>query len=164
MDIQKIENILKQLNPQAAAGKSGFDNRLISWMVVNNNYDLARILVRLINIILKHQLPAPVRKILLYSSGVFLGKEKHGVLDYDVRPIVVTDTLIRILDKLVIAFTPTTQIRDIIGPYQSIGERRALEMSGFSIDQILRIQKEHDDICLDRWMQSMHTIQHLEHT
>jgi hypothetical protein len=49
--------------------------------------------------IIEQGIPEQIRDLLLYSKGVALGKQKNGVQDADIRPIVICDSIIRLIDR-----------------------------------------------------------------
>ena len=125
--LKMIKNQFRKLNKSAAPGLNGIDNKLLLWIIANDdNYDFIQELVYFIEQVMHSQFPEIVRKLFMFSSGMAIGKEKDGIFDHDVRPIIITNALIRLVDKIIMACHKEER-RQLIGPYQLIGQKEALE-------------------------------------
>ena len=86
------------------------------------------------------QFPKIIRKLFMFASGMAIGKEKDGIFDHDVRPIIITNSLIRLVDKVIMA-CHREERKELIGPYQLIGQKAALEKGMVITTQMQRLQK-----------------------
>ena len=80
-------------------------------------------------------------------------KSIKGQFDYDVRPIVVAPSIIRMLDKVIMALHGAER-RELVGPFQLMGKRQALEIGKVVIAQAKRIQLKCSNLALlsiDAW-------------
>ena len=117
------------MNPKASAGKIGISNKLLLWMIKRDDvYDGVNLIMKLMEKILYYGLSALIYDLMMDSNGMIYGKENTGQFDYDVRPIVVTPSIIRLLDKVVMALHGAER-RELVGPFQVMGRRQALETS-----------------------------------
>ena len=95
--------MIENSNKYAAAGKGAIGNKLFQWMITQSaKYNFINILIKLIKKILNGKILNTVRQILLHAKGLILEKSKNGVSNGDVRPIVILDALIRLIDKIMI--------------------------------------------------------------
>ena len=107
----------------------GVNNEVMLWILDNDKtYKFVAALKSICKSLVVQGYPEYVRRILLYSKGLPLGKSKNGIPDYDVRPMIITDALIRIVDKLIYHNVPKEIRKTAMGTFQMIGERSACEL------------------------------------
>jgi len=140
-------NIVKTINPQSIGGLFGIENSIIVYGL-NTEPQLGTVLYKLIKLVIEKGLPSIVRDILILSKGIPIGKEKNGIPDYDIRPIIVTDGLIRIIDKCALANVKKELREELYGPYQSINVNNALEIANAALDNALEIQKKYNEMAI----------------
>ena len=86
-----------------------------------------------------------ISHLMTYSRGLPLGKEKDGIPDHGIRPIVILDSIIRILDELGMDNIPTEGRRNAMGQHQMIGVIRGCEISTVAVDFASDFIGEHDE-------------------
>ncbi len=91
--------------------------------------------------IIEYKAPDFIREPLMYAKGLPLGKEKYGIPDYDIRPVIITDSIIRILDKIAVANIPKEKRIEAMGPYQMIGKKSACEIATIAVEAATTILK-----------------------
>ena len=96
---------------------------------------------KLVKEIVTNGLPKIICDLPLRSKGMPICKEKDGIIEYDIRPIVITDAIIRILDNLII-----NNVDQKDGPYQMIGERNACKIATISLDFALDLVREFNEL------------------
>jgi len=144
---QDTTNIIKSINSQSAGGLFGIDNKTILFGITKNA-EFRNAIYKLIKLIVENGLPSIVRDILCFSKGIPLGKEKNGQKDYDVRPIVIMDGLMRIIDKCVLASIKQNLRRALYSQYQVVGIPNSIEIANAALDTALDIQKTHPELAL----------------
>ena len=142
------------MNPKASAGKIGISNKLLLWILKRDDvYDLVNLIMKLMEKILYYGLSPLICDLMMDSNGMIYGKEKNDQFDYDVRPIVVTPSIIRLLDKVIMALHGAER-PELVGPFQVMGRRQALEISKVVIAQAKRLQLKCPNLAflsLDEW-------------
>ena len=109
-------------------------------MVKNDDiYGIVKAIMKLMEKILYYGLPPLIASLMMDSKGMIFGKEKDGIFDFDVRPIVIAPSVIRLLDKVIMALHQRDR-RELIGPYQLMGDRQALEIGKVVMAQARRMQ------------------------
>ena len=105
----EVYDIIKKINPKSKGGNLGIDNEVIIWILDNSQYGFIPAIYKVTKMIIENGAPKQIRDLLLYTRGLPLGKEKEGIPDADIRPVIITDSLIRIIDKLAINNIPEEQ-------------------------------------------------------
>ena len=143
----EIVEIFKKINPASSSGKSGINNKLILWMIRNDNqFNFIHVFILFLKKIICIGLPAVISRLLMHSTLILLGKPKHNIPDFDVRPIAVADAVIRLCDKVISYKIDELTRTRLIGPYQIIGKKRALEKSAVMQRLLLILQRKLDEI------------------
>ena len=112
----------------------------------DRNNEISRAIHKFTKYWIENRIPIQIRKLLRFSKGVALGKEKEGIPDYDVRPVVMLDSIMRIVDRLSVNNIPKKKRKELMGPYQVIGEKAACEIATIALDHALQIQKEDENL------------------
>ena len=146
---EMITQTLLDINPSGCGGKIGIENKFIIWMIKNDNlYSFISTFCNLLCKIINNGVLDIVRDLLMFSKGFLSGKEKFGQFDYDVRPIVVTGGIIRGMDKVICKLVGSSNRKKLIGPYQIIGEKQALEKAKVAVTQARRIQQRKNGLVM----------------
>lgn len=103
---------------------------------------------KLTKVIVERGLPGVVRNILMYAKGIPIGKRKDGIPDADIRPIIVCDSIIRLIDKFAMENIPDDVRRMIIGPTQMIGKKQACEIATTGLDAALHVIKDNNNLAI----------------
>ena len=144
---KEVLQIFKKINPASSSGKSGINNKLVLWIINNDNqFNFVHAFILFLKKIIRIGLPSIVSRLLMHSTLILLGKPKHNVPDYDVRPIAVGDVVIRLCDKVISYKLDDITRTRLVGPYQIIGKKRALEKSAAVLRILSRIQHKLDEI------------------
>ena len=61
--------------------------------------------------------PRIIRDIMMYGKGLPLEKEKDGIADAGIRPVVIMGSIIRIMDKLSTHNVPKEVRKRMMGPF-----------------------------------------------
>ena len=142
-----VVQIFKKINPKSSSGKSGINNKLLLWIINNDaQFNFIDTFILFLKKIIRIGLPSVVCRLLMHSTLILLGKPKDGVPDHDVRPIGITDAVIRLCDKVVEATLDDLVRTRLVGPYQIIGKQRALEKSAAMQRVLVKMQEKLDDI------------------
>ena len=129
--------IVKRINPKSKGGNLGIDNEVILWMMDNDQYGFIPAIYKVTKMIVENGTPKQIRDLMMYTKGLPLGKEKDGVPDADIRPVVITDSIMRIIDKLAVNNIPEEDRKKLMGPYQMIRTRAACEIATITVDVAL---------------------------
>lgn len=147
LKIKEMKQILLNLNTQSKGGISGFDNKLIKWITENNEiYKFVEALKKLIQVIVNEGLPNEIPSLMMFSMGIPIEKKKNETKT-DVRPIVVCDTLIRIIDKFVMK-NISNKKECLMGDTQLIGRNEGCEIGSLMIDNALTFIAEKKNLCI----------------
>ena len=79
-------------------------------------------------------IPRIIRDILSLGKGLPLAKEKNGLADADVRPVVIIGSIVRNLDELSANNIPLETRKSMMGSSQTIGIKQACEASSIAVD------------------------------
>ena len=141
--------LFKQINPKSKGGKYGINNDVLLWAIEREEkYGLNKVVRKLAKEITENGLPTQISTILYQARGIPLSKEKNGIVDYDVRPIVIVDGILRVIDKLIINNINKQQRKAAIGPYQMIGQREACEIATIGCDTALDLLSHDENLCM----------------
>ena len=144
---KEVTEIFKKINPVSSSGKSGINNKLILWMINNDNqFNFVHAFILFLKKIIRIGLPSIVSRLLMHSTLILLGKAKYNIPDYDVRPIAVADVIIRLCDKVISYKLDDITRTRLVGPYQIIGKKRALEKAAVVLRILSKIQHNLDEI------------------
>ena len=146
-DSDNVEKEILKINQHGCSGKSGINNGLLLWMAKHKD-DFIKRLINLLKKIIEIGLDFDIKRILLICVGLMFGKEKNGIKDYDVRPILVSESLIRLMDKVLMACISKDESKELIGPYQLINQKQALEKACIMQNQAHRVQDVFDDLVM----------------
>ena len=133
LDHNEVYEIIKRINPKSKGGNLGIDNEVILWILDNDQCSFIPVMHKVTKMIIENGVPRQIRDLLLHTRGMPLGKEKEGIPDADIRPVIITDSIIRIIDKLAINNLPEEQRKKVMGPYQ-IGIRAKDEIATVTVD------------------------------
>jgi hypothetical protein len=82
-----------------------------------------------------------------HGRGIIFGKPKDGRIDADLRPIVISVSILRLTDKVL--FKIEWDVRcSLIGQYQIIGKSRALEDAKSIMNQANRLLERDNSLCM----------------
>ena len=96
---EDVHKIISTINSKSKGGNIGIDNELILWILDNDEqYSFSYTIWKLAKQICENDTDNVLRELLVYSKGLPLGKEKKGIKDADIRPVIIMDSIIRILD------------------------------------------------------------------
>ena len=151
---EEVRQILLRMNPKASPGKIGISNKFLLWLIKNDDiYGCVKLIIKLMEKILYFGIPPLISALMMDSHGIIFGKEKNGQFDFDVRPIVVAPSIIRLLDKVIMALHGGER-HELIGPFQLMGKKQALEIGKVVMAQAKRFQLKCPDLAflsLDAW-------------
>jgi hypothetical protein len=134
------------INPKSAGGKLCVNNELILWMLLNESqYGFNQAIWNLTKSIIETEIPPPIRHLITFAQGLPLGKFKNGQNDGDVRPIIIMDSIMRLVDKLAILNIPEDVRRQAMGHTQMIGKRSACEISSIAVEYAIGVMNNIDD-------------------
>ena len=140
------KEILRNLNSKSKGGKIGINNDFTLWMVDNDDiYEINKSIYNLTKEIVINGIPEVVRTLMTHAGGLPLGKEKDGIPDHGIRPIVIMDSIIRIIDKLTMDNVPKKDRRSAMGEYQMIGIKAGCEIATVGMDFALKFIEEYDE-------------------
>ena len=126
LDREKVKRIIDNLNPAASPGPGGISNQLLSWLSKRSNIQVWDSFVASVCRYMKahicYGIPRMVRNVMCYSRGVALKKR-----DVDVRPICITPSYLRMIDKLAIENIPSNEQRAIMGESQMVNTKSGKE-------------------------------------
>ena len=144
MEIKEMKASLLKLNRQSKGGNGGIDNKFITWMVENNDvFKFIENLKETIKTIYEHGLPNVIRDLLCYAKGIPLLKN-----DDDVRPIVMLDSIVRIMDRLIIQNMSRYNKLQLMGKYQSIGIEKGCEIATQVAENAREFITRDKDLCI----------------
>ena len=142
-----VINIFKKINPKSSSGKSGINNKLLLWIINNDNqFNFVNVFILFLKKIIRIGLPSIISRLLMHSTLILLGKPKNNIPDWDVRPICISDAVIRLCAKVIEATLGDLVRIRLVGPYQIIGKKRALEKSAAMQRVLVKMQQKLDDI------------------
>ena len=149
----QIHNILKNIPPQSTGGNSAINNDIILWAINNNNVsNIEGSLSKLAKSMTRNTMTGVLRKLILYTKGLPLGKPDKNKpdpqIDDDVRPVVICDSVLRIIDKLAYDNVPITARMDAMGPYQVVGRPNAAEIATEGVNRALIMLGLMDNVSL----------------
>ena len=128
-----VKGIVERLNVQSSAGPGAITNNLLSWLIKRDNENHETSLTACITRYMKNHIisgiPGFIRDILCYARGVALKKKK-----IDVRPIAISPSIIRLIDKLAVANAKSQTRRDAIGLTQMVDTRGGTEIGTMVAD------------------------------
>ena len=105
------------MNRNAAAGLTGMSNKLFLWIMLNDDiYGFVKEFIKLVEQVMHSEYPAIVRRLIVYARGIPLAKDKKIGPGNDIRPVIITNALVRLLDKVIVACHQNER-RDLVGPY-----------------------------------------------
>ena len=149
LTLEQIENDIKNLNTQASGGNIGIDNKLIQFILIYNDiYEIKEKLKGLCIEICNKGMPAVIRDLLMHAQGLPLGKAKHGQNDFDIRPIVICNSLVRLLDKIIINAISETKLRNAIGGSQMINIKAGIEIATAGVRMASKMIEMDSNMCL----------------
>ena len=141
-----IKGIMLRINRDAAPGLDGIDNKQILWMIDRDDiYEFVQDFIKFMEFALYQGYSKVIRRLLMHSKGNMAGKEKYGIPDYDVRPIVVVSAFIRMMDKIIMELHRKER-KELIGPYQLIGQKQALEKGSVITEHGQRLQEKDENL------------------
>ena len=149
IELQQIKKDIKNLNNKSSGGNLGFDNQILQYMNNHNEtYQIRETMKSLCETILKEGLPKQVRDLMMYSRGLPLGKPKDGMADFDIRPIVICNVIIRLIDKVIINAFGMGKIRSAIGKELMINVNSGIEIATASVRMAETMLKLNNSMCL----------------
>ena len=149
IELQQIKKDIENLNNKSSGGNLGFDNRILQYMNNHNEtYQIREIIKSLCETILKDGLPKQVRDLMMYARGLPLGKAKDGISDFDIRPIVICNVIIRLIDKVIMNALGMGKIRNAIGQEQVINVNSGIEIATASVRMAETMLKLNSSMCL----------------
>ena len=144
LDREKVKNIIDNLNPAASPGPGGIPNQLLSWLSKRSNIQVWDSFVASVCRYMKahicYGIPNMVRNVMCYSRGVALKKR-----DVDVRPICITPSYLRMIDKLAIENIPSNEQRAIMGESQMVNRKSGTETGTKIADHMSDIITKNND-------------------
>ena len=86
-------------------------------------------------------------RLFIYTKGVPKPKkEPNPRIDDDVRPVVICDSVIKIVDKIAFENVSTSQRNDAMGPYQLIGKSKSAEIANEAVSRAETMLAMNDDL------------------
>ena len=101
LDTEKVVKLVKAINSGSCGGPIGINNAPILWIIEREErYHLGSAINRITKHIVTKGMGGVIRDLMEYAKGLPLGKEKNGVPNFDIRPVVIMDSVIKILRKV----------------------------------------------------------------
>ena len=144
---EKVLEMLKLINATSVGGPCGINNALLKWMAERDDtYKIARIFRHVAKVIVEKGIPQGIRDIMFFAKGLPLGKEKDGVVDFDVRPVLILDSWMRFVDRLITVNEDPEKMQEACGEFQVADMKAGCEVASISMeycqDMITRIEGE----------------------
>ena len=117
MKQEEVKELLGKINTTACGGPIGVNNETLGWIIdKNDKYKFVEAVYRVCKVIVQKGIYGPIRDVMAFAKGLSLGKEDaNGVKDADIRPIVIMDSVIRILDRVITANVDEETMKKAIG-------------------------------------------------
>jgi hypothetical protein len=117
----QVGEIIKRLNKNSAGGIVGLKNKLLLWIYQNYPIRFVDMIIQFIEKAAYHGYPKILSMLLTHGREITFGKPKNGKFDYDLRPIKIAFSILRLSDK--VYFVLLINKRELlVGPYQIIGK------------------------------------------
>ena len=146
LNSENTTNIINNSNHEACAGIDGIDDSMVYYFCqYDDKFQFVDKLNKLTKKVLTIGLNSLVSAIFRQSKCFCIGKEKFGIPDYDLRPIVIQSVIIRYMDRIVLYLISRSKIQELIRPYQVVQERNSLEGVNTIVDAMCEYQKHDQD-------------------
>ena len=146
---EEVLKIIKSINPKSCGGPCGINNALLRWMAERDDtYKIAKMFRFIAKMIVERGLPRKIRDILFFARGLPLAKEKNGIIDFDIRPVLIFDSWLRMVDRIITCNEDPSLIKEAVGEYQVADMKAGCEIASISMEYHQQLMEEITDEAL----------------
>ena len=146
---EEVRTILKSINTKSVGGPCGINNALLKWIVERDDtYKIVKLFRLIAKMIVEKGLPRKIRDIIFFARGLPLAKEKNGIIDFDIRPVLITDSWLRMVDRIITCNEDPKLISEAVGEYQTADMRAGCEIASISMEYHQQMMDEIPDEAL----------------
>ena len=144
LDAESIHKILDNIPSKSCGGNVAICNDVIEWAIKNNAlYGIEQAFTTLAKAMAKKAMSGVLKRLFLFTKDLPIGKpdttKPIPKSDDDVRQIVICDSVIRIIDKILHENIPQNVKDTVLGPYQVICKPDAAETATEALNRSLII-------------------------